>query len=102
MKYKPTPNYVAIKPIEEKSATKSGIILPPKSKQTPQTGKVLAVGDSLSDEGKMLPLNFKAGDTVLFKKWSAVEILADSTDLKSPKYLFVKHDEVLAVIEEGE
>ena len=82
--------------IEEGEQKVAGIIIPDTAKEKPQQGQVIAVGNGKSkDDGKRVPLDVKAGDTILFGKYSGQEIKIDGDE-----YLIMREDEVLAVIDE--
>ena len=98
MKLKPLGDRLIVRAIEEEETTASGLVLPDTAKEKPQKGKVLAVGDGkLDDDGKRIPLDVKAGDLILFGKYSGQEIKLDGEE-----YLIMREDEVLAVIEDGD
>jgi chaperonin GroES len=95
MKVRPLHDRILIKRIEEKETVKGGIIIPDSAKEKPQEGEVIAVGNGRkTEEGKVVPLDVKAGDRILFGKYSGTEIKIDDQE-----YLIVKEDEVLGVIE---
>ena len=80
---------------EEEEQKVGGIIIPDTAKEKPQQGKVIAVGSGrVTDKGEVLPLDVKAGDTVLFGKYSGSEIKVDGKE-----YLIVREDEILGVVE---
>jgi chaperonin GroES len=88
----PLHDRVLIKRIEEKESIKGGIIIPDTAKEKPQEGEVIAVGaGKTNDEGKRVALDVKAGDRVLFGKYSGTEIKVDDED-----YLILREDEILA------
>jgi chaperonin GroES len=88
----PLHDRVLIKRIEEKESIKGGIIIPDTAKEKPQEGEVIAVGaGKTNDEGKRVPLDVKAGDRVLFGKYSGTEIKVEDED-----YLILREDEILA------
>ena len=90
----PLHDRVLIKRIEEKESIKGGIIIPDSAKEKPQQGEVLSVGKGKSnDEGKVFPLDVKAGDKILFGKWGGTEIKIDGED-----FLIMKEDEVLGIL----
>ena len=94
MKIRPLGDRVLIKRVAEEEKTKGGIIIPDTAKEKPQQGTVLAAGNGKSkDGGKRVPLDVKAGDHILFGKYSGQEIRLDGTD-----YFIMKEDDVLAVI----
>jgi len=95
MKFHPLHDRILIKRIEEKETAKGGIIIPDSAKEKQQEGEVIAVGHGRkTEDGKIIPLDVKAGDRILFGKYSGTEIKIDNEDL-----LIVKEDEVLGVIE---
>ena len=96
MKIRPLHDRVLVKRLEEQpETTKGGIIIPDTAKEKPQQGKVIAVGKGKTkDDGTLLPLDVKEGDTILFGKYSGQEIKIDGEE-----YLIMREDEVLAVIE---
>jgi chaperonin GroES len=95
MKVRPLHDRILIKRIEEKETVKGGIIIPDSAKEKPQEGEVIAVGNGRkTEEGKVIPLDVKAGDRILFGKYSGTEIKIDDVE-----YLIVKEDEVLGVLE---
>ena len=95
MKVRPLHDRILIKRIEEKETVKGGIIIPDSAKEKPQEGEVIAVGNGKkTEEGKLVPLDVKAGERILFGKYSGTEIKIDDQE-----YLILKEDEVLGVIE---
>ena len=95
MKMKPLYDRVLVKRIEEKEQKKGTIIIPDTAKEKPQQGKVIAVGaGKVNEDGKRNALDVKAGDLILFGKYSGQEIKLDGDE-----YLIMREDEVLAVIE---
>ena len=95
MAFRPLGDRVLVKRVEEESKTKGGIIIPDTAKEKPQEGEVLAVGPGARDEnGKLVPLDVKTGDRVLFGKWSGTEVKIDGEDL-----LIMKESDILGVIE---
>lgn len=94
MELKPLGERVLVKPIEEKSETKSGIILPSTAKEKPQEGEVLATGEGKYIEGKLVPLSVKKGDRILFSRYGGDEIKIDGEELK-----FLSESDILAIIE---
>ncbi len=95
MNIRPLRDRVVLKRIEEQEQKVGGIIIPDTAKEKPQQGRVVAVGSGrLSDEGKVIPLDVKAGDTVLFGKYSGTEIKIDGVE-----YLIVREEEILGIIE---
>ena len=98
MKIRPLHDRVLVKRLEEERSTASGIVIPDTAAEKPDQGEIVAVGKGkVTEEGKLRPLDVKAGDRVLFGKYSGQEIKLDGED-----YLIMREDEVLAVIEGGE
>ena len=94
MKLRPLHDRVVVKRIEGEEKTKGGIIIPDTAKEKPQEGKVVAVGPGARDEsGKLVPLDVKAGDTVLFGKWSGTEVKIDGEDL-----LIMKESDIMGIV----
>ena len=95
MDFKPLSNHLFIEPLEEERTTKGGIVLPDTAeKEKPIKGKVLAVGPGKRNEqGAVMPMSVKVGDTVLFKKYGPDEI-----EIDGKKYLVGDEDDILAVI----
>jgi chaperonin GroES len=95
MKFRPLHDRVVIRRIEGEDKTKGGILIPDTVKEKPQEGEVVAVGPGARDEsGKLIALEVKAGDRVLFGKWSGSEVKIDGEDL-----LIMKESDILGVIE---
>jgi chaperonin GroES len=95
MNVRPLHDRIIVQRLEEGEQQVGGIIIPDSAKEKPQQGKVLAVGNGRStDDGKRIPLDVKAGNVILFGKYSGQEIKLDGEE-----YLIMKEDEVLAVIE---
>jgi chaperonin GroES len=95
MTVRPLHDRILIKRIEEKETVKGGIIIPDTAKEKPQEGEVIAVGNGKkTEEGKVIPLDVKAGDRILFGKYSGTEIKIDDQE-----YLILREDEVLGVLE---
>ena len=95
MNVRPLHDRILIKRIEEKETIKGGIIIPDTAKEKPQEGEVVAVGNGKkTEEGKVIPLDVKKGDRILFGKYSGTEIKIDDQE-----YLIVREDEVLGVLE---
>ena len=95
MNLRPLHDRILIKRIEEKEAVKGGIIIPDTAKEKPQEGEVIAVGNGkMTEDGKVVPLDVKAGDRILFGKYSGSEIKIDNKE-----YLILKEEEVLGVVE---
>ena len=97
MKIKPLRDHILIEPLKQEEKTKSGILLPETAeKEKPEQGKVVAVGPGKkTDEGKLIPLEVKVGDIVLFKKYGPDEIKVDEKE-----YLIASEDDILAIVEE--
>jgi len=95
MKFNPLHDRILVKRIEEKETVKGGIIIPDTAKEKPQEGEVVAVGNGKqTEEGKVISLDEKAGDRILFGKYSGTEIKIDNKE-----YLILKEEEVLGVVE---
>ena len=95
MKFRPLHDRVVIRRIEGEEKTKGGIIIPDTAKEKPQEGEVIAAGPGARDEsGKLVPIDLKAGDRVLFGIWSGTEVKIDGEDL-----LIMKESDVMGVIE---
>ena len=95
MKFRPLHDRVVLRRIEEDERTKGGIIIPDTAKEKPQQGEVVAVGPGARDEkGVVQPLDVKAGDRVLFGKWSGTEVKIDDEEL-----LIMKESDILGVLE---
>jgi chaperonin GroES len=94
MNFRPLGDRVLVKRVEEESKTKGGIIIPDTAKEKPQEGEVVAAGPGARDEnGKVQPLELKAGDKILFGKWSGTEVKIDGEDL-----IIMKESDVLGVL----
>jgi chaperonin GroES len=95
MKLRPLHDRILIKRVEEKETVKGGIIIPDSAKEKPQEGEVVAVGNGKkTEDGKVIPLDVKAGDRVLFGKYSGNDIKIDDQE-----YLILREDEILGVLE---
>jgi chaperonin GroES len=95
MKFRPLHDRVVVRRVEEDTKTAGGIIIPDTAKEKPQQGEVIAVGPGARDEqGKIVPLEVKPGDRVLFGKWSGTEVKIDGEDL-----LIMKESDILGVLE---
>ena len=95
MNVRPLHDRIIVQRLEEGEQRVGGIIIPDSAKEKPQQGRVIAVGNGKSnDDGKRIPLDVKAGDTILFGKYSGQEI-----KLEGEEYLIMKEDDVLAIIE---
>ena len=94
MNFRPLHDRVLVKRVEEESKTKGGIIIPDTAKEKPQEGEVVAVGPGARDDsGKVNALELKAGDRILFGKWSGTEVKIDGEDL-----IIMKESDVLGVL----
>jgi len=95
MKVRPLHDRILIERVEEKEGKKGGIIIPDTAKEKPQEGKVIAVGNGkVTEDGKKIPLDVKAGDKILFAKYSGSEVKLDDKE-----YVVMREDDVLAVLE---
>ncbi len=95
MKVRPLHDRVLLKRVEEEQKTKGGIIIPDTAKEKPVEGKIVAVGNGrVGDDGKVTPLEVKAGDRVLFGKYSGTEVKIDGVE-----HLILREDDILAVID---
>ena len=95
MKFRPLHDRVVIRRLEGEEKTKAGIIIPDTAKEKPQEGEVVAVGPGGRDEaGKLIPIDLKAGDRVLFGKWSGTEVKIDGEEL-----IIMKESDVMGVLE---
>ena len=95
MNFRPLHDRILIKRIEEKETVKGGIIIPDTAKEKPQEGEVVAVGlGKKNEDGKVIDLDVKAGDRILFGKYSGAEIKIDGQE-----YLILREEEVLGIIE---
>jgi chaperonin GroES len=93
-KIRPLHDRVLIKRLHEEEKTKGGIIIPDSAKEKPQEGKVVAVGKGRLEDGKVIPLDVKAGDRILFSKYSGNEVKIDGEE-----HLILKEDEILGILE---
>jgi chaperonin GroES len=95
MKIRPLQDRVIVKRIAEEEKTKGGIIIPDTAKEKPQEGKVIAVGKGkANDDGKIIPLDVKVGDKILFGKYSGSEI-----KLNGEEHLIMREEDILGVVE---
>jgi chaperonin GroES len=95
MKIRPLHDRILVERLEEKEVKKGGIIIPDTAKEKPQEGKVIAVGNGkVTDDGKKIPLDVKAGDKILFGKYSGSEVKLDDKE-----YLILREEDVLAILE---
>jgi chaperonin GroES len=95
MKFRPLHDRVLVRRIEQQEKTAGGIIIPDTAKEKPQEGEVIAAGAGLkNEEGKLTPLDVKAGDRILFGKGSGTEVRVDGEDL-----LIIKESDILGIVE---
>jgi chaperonin GroES len=95
MKFRPLHDRVVVRRLEGKGTSKGGIIIPDTAKEKPQEGEVLAIGPGRRDEsGKLIPIDLKPGDVILFGKWSGTEIKIDGEDL-----LIMNEADIMGVID---
>ena len=94
-KFRPLHDRVVVRRVESESKTAGGIIIPDTAKEKPQEGEIIAVGSGARDEaGKLVPLDVKAGDRILFGKWSGTEVKLNGEDL-----LIMKESDILGVVD---
>ncbi len=97
MNFRPLHDRIVVRRVEEEGRTSGGIIIPDTAKEKPQQGEVIAVGPGARDEkGSMIPMDVKAGDRVLFGKWSGTEVKLDDQEL-----LIMKEADIMGVLEES-
>ena len=97
MKFRPLHDRIVVKRIEAEEKTAGGIIIPDTVKEKPSQGEVVAVGPGGRDEaGKLIPIDVRAGDKVLFGKWSGTEVKIDGVE-----YLIMKESDIMGVLDEG-
>jgi chaperonin GroES len=95
MNLRPLQDRIIVKRLEEENVTAGGILIPDTAKEKPQRGEIIAVGKGkTADDGKLIPMDVKVGDKVLFGKYAGTEIKIDGTD-----YLIMREDDILGVIE---
>lgn len=94
MNLKPLGDRVIIKQLEEESTTKSGIIIPDTAKEKSRRGEVLAVGEGAYDDGKLVPMQVKKGDVVIYREYAG-----DEFKLEGEKVLILKEEDIIAVVE---
>jgi chaperonin GroES len=95
MKLRPLQDRILVKRVEEETKTAGGLFIPETAKEKPQRGEIVAAGNGKkTEDGKVLPLDVKVGDTVLFGKYSGTEVKVDNED-----YLMMREDDLLAVVE---
>jgi chaperonin GroES len=96
MKFRPLHDRILVERIESEEKTPGGIILPDTAKEKPQQGKIIAVGTGKrTEDGKVLSMELKPGDTILFGKYSGTEI-----KIEGDEYLIMKEDDVLGIVEQ--
>ncbi|MCI4589105.1 co-chaperone GroES [Sphingobium sp. BYY-5] len=94
MKFRPLHDRVLVRRVEAEEKTAGGIIIPDTAKEKPQQGEVIAAGDGTrSEDGKLVPLDVKAGDRILFGKWSGTEVTIDGQEL-----LIMKESDILGIV----
>ena len=95
MKFRPLHDRVVVKRVAEEEKTKGGIIIPDTAKEKPMEGEVIAVGPGARDDkGALVPLDVKAGDRILFGKWSGTEVKLDGVE-----YLIMKESDIMGILE---
>ena len=95
MKFRPLHDRVLLRRVEQEEKTAGGIIIPDTAKEKPMEGEIIAVGEGARNEdGKLLPLDVRPGDRVLFGKWSGTEVRVDGEDL-----LIMKESDIMGIIE---
>jgi chaperonin GroES len=95
MNLRPLQDRIIVKRVEEETKTAGGLFIPETAKEKPQRGVIVAVGNGKkTEDGKVLPLDVKVGDTVLFGKYAGTEIKVDGDD-----FLMMREDDILAVVE---
>ncbi len=98
MKFRPLHDRVVIERIDAEAKTAGGIIIPDTAKEKPQEGRVVGVGPGGRDEnGKLIPIDVKVGDRILFGKWSGTEVKIDGVE-----YLIMKESDIMGVLVEGQ
>ena len=96
MSFRPLGDRVLVKRVEEESKTRGGIIIPDTAKEKPSQGEIIAVGPGgRDDNGKLIPIDLKVGDRVLFGKWSGTEVKIDGQEL-----LIMKESDIMGVLDE--
>src|SRR6188768_727952 len=95
MKFRPLHDRVVVRRVDAEAKTKGGIIIPDTAKEKPQEGEVVAAGPGARDEaGKLVPLDVKVGDRILFGKWSGTEVKLDGEEL-----LIMKESDIMGIVE---
>lgn len=96
MKIRPLQDRVIVKRIEEEEKTKGGIIIPDTAKEKPQEGRVIAVGKGkITEDGKVIPLDVKEGDRILFGKYAGTEI-----KIEGEEHLIMREEDILGIVEQ--
>lgn len=92
---KPLFDYILVKPVKQEETTASGIVLPDSAKEKPQMAEVMAVGEGILEDGKIVPnsMHIKVGQVVVYKKWGGNEIKVDREE-----WLLIKQEDVMAVV----
>ena len=94
-KIKPLFDYLLVEPMQKDTTLPSGIVIPDTAKEKPLEGKVISVGSGKRDDsGNRIPMEIKAGDVVMYKKWGGTEIKLDGKDM-----LLIKEEDILAIVE---
>ena len=94
MSFRPLHDRILVRRVESEEKTKGGIIIPDTAKEKPQEGEVVSVGaGARSEDGKVTPLDVKAGDRILFGKWSGTEVKVNGEDL-----LIMKESDILGIV----
>jgi len=94
-KVRPLSDYILVEPLQKDTTLPSGIVIPDMAKEKPQEGKIISVGPGKrDDDGDRIPMDVKAGDIVMYKKWGGTEIKIDGKDM-----LLVKEEDILAIVE---
>lgn len=94
MKLKPLSDRVIVKPLEQESKTKSGIIIPDTAKEKSHRGKVIAVGEGKYEDGKLISMTVKVGDEVIYKEYAG-----DEVKIENEKVVILKEEDIIAIIE---
>ncbi len=94
MSVRPLGDRVLVLPIEQDEVKKGGIIIPDTAKEKPQEGKIVAVGPGKHEDGKLVPMNVKKGDRVLYSKYGGTEIKIDGKD-----HLIMREDDILGIVD---
>ena len=95
MKFRPLHDRVLVKRLESDEKTKGGIIIPDTAKEKPSEGKVISVGSGVrGEDGKLVPLDVKKGDKIIFGKWSGTEVKVDGDEL-----LIMKESDIMGIVE---